>query len=218
MPQWFPNPPPSTSTPPPRSSPSPAADWVGHALACQCRNGFQIRRSQLPRRRRSVRLTCSTEAACRFVLQFIPIFARRDDFVGQVGNLRPIGNRPACSATNSGPSPAPKRPAALWGRLATCGRLSIGLFAQPRASFWWGIALACQCRNRPKIRRSQLPRRRRGVRLHLLHRSGSRQCTTIHSNLRAPRRFYTTSSKSLKRCGAGWQPAADWQSACRQRL
>jgi hypothetical protein len=41
-----------------------------------------------------------------FVLQFIPIFARRDDFVGQVGNLRPIGNRPACSARNSGPTHA----------------------------------------------------------------------------------------------------------------
>jgi hypothetical protein len=45
-----------------------------------------------------------------------------------------------------------------------------------------------------------------------------KRCTTIHSNLRAPRRFYTASSKSLKRCGAGWQPAADWQSACLQRL
>jgi hypothetical protein len=42
-----------------------------------------------------------------------------------------------------------------------------------------------------------------------------KRCTTIHSNLRAPRRFCATSSKSLKRCGAGWQPAADWQSACR---
>jgi hypothetical protein len=41
-----------------------------------------------------------------FVLQPIPFFARRDDFVGQVGNLRPIGNRPACSARNSGPTPA----------------------------------------------------------------------------------------------------------------
>jgi primary-amine oxidase len=30
-------------------------------------------------------------------------------------------------------------------------------------------------------------------------------CTTVHSNLRAPRRFYTTSSRLLKRCGAGWQ-------------
>jgi len=35
------------------------------------------------------------------------------------------------------------------------------------------------------------------------------ECTTIHSNLRAPRRFYTTSSKSLKRCGAGWQPVGN---------
>jgi hypothetical protein len=30
----------------------------------------------------------------RFVLLSIPFFARRDDFVGQVGNLRPIVNRP----------------------------------------------------------------------------------------------------------------------------
>jgi len=45
-----------------------------------------------------------------------------------------------------------------------------------------------------------------------------KRCITTHPNLRAPRRFYTTSSKSLKRCGAGWQPAADWQSACLQRL
>jgi hypothetical protein len=28
---------------------------------------------------------------------------------------------------------------------------------------------------------------------------------SIHFNLRAPRRFYTTASRLLKLCGAGWQ-------------
>ena len=60
-----------------------------------------------------------------FVLQPIPFFARRDDFVGQVGNLRPIGNRPACSARNSGPTPASFAARRYVGRVGkTCGRLS----------------------------------------------------------------------------------------------
>jgi hypothetical protein len=43
-----------------------------------------------------------------FVLLFICFFARRDDsIVGQIVNLRPIGNRPAGSAYRSQGSPAP---------------------------------------------------------------------------------------------------------------
>src|SRR5580704_1980033 len=40
-----------------------------------------------------------------FVLLSIPLFARRDDFVGQVGNLRRIVNPPAGSEHNTGESP-----------------------------------------------------------------------------------------------------------------
>src|SRR5580704_8599370 len=40
-----------------------------------------------------------------FVLLSIPFFARRDDFVGQVGNLRRIVNPPAGSEHNAGESP-----------------------------------------------------------------------------------------------------------------
>jgi len=49
-------------------------------------------------------------------------------FVGQVGNLRRIANPPA--ATN----------ATMWGRLATCGRLAIGL---PRATANLSAPTAC---------------------------------------------------------------------------
>ena len=42
----------------------------------------------------------------RHVLLSIPFFARRDDFVGQVGNLRPIGNRPALWGGQSWLQPA----------------------------------------------------------------------------------------------------------------
>ena len=42
-------------------------------------------------------------------------------------------------------------------------------------------------------------------RFHTTSSNSLKRCTTIHSNLRAPRRFYTTSSRLLKRGGAGWQ-------------
>jgi hypothetical protein len=40
-------------------------------------------------------------------------------------------------------------------------------------------------------------------------------CITISLFLRAPRRSCAAASWMPKQCGAGWQPAADWQSACR---
>ena len=53
-----------------------------------------------------------------FVLPAIPFAARRDDFVGQVANLRPIVNRPAASCHVCFLC----GDAAMWGRLPTCGR------------------------------------------------------------------------------------------------
>ena len=52
------------------------------------------------------------------VLLHFCFFARRDDFVGQVGNLRPIVNRPA-----------------LWGGQSWLSRLSAGFFAFAAGQF-----------------------------------------------------------------------------------
>jgi len=62
------------------------------------------------------------------VLVSIHLFARRDDFVGRVGNLRPIVNRPSGITYNASNS---LRLAAMWGRSVTCGRLAIGLSRHP---------------------------------------------------------------------------------------
>src|SRR5580704_13414319 len=48
---------------------------------------------------------CGAGFQNRFVLLSLPFFARRDDFVGQVGNLRRIVNPPAGSEQNAGESP-----------------------------------------------------------------------------------------------------------------
>ena len=62
---------------------------------------------------------------CRNVLLSISFVARRDDFiVGQVGNLRPIVNRPAGSAHSAEGSPSP---------LATCRY--VGQAILPAAAF-----------------------------------------------------------------------------------
>ena len=59
---------------------------------------------------------------------FVHLFARRDDFVGQVVNLRPIVNRPSAITYKCQHR---LRLAAMLGRLATCGRLGIGLSPDP---------------------------------------------------------------------------------------
>jgi hypothetical protein len=69
---------------------------------------------------------------CRNVLLSISFVARRDDFiVGQVGNLRPIVNRPAGSAHSAEGSPSP---------LATCRY--VGQAILPAAAFQAALCLA----------------------------------------------------------------------------
>ena len=68
--------------------------------------------------------TISPVAGVRYALHCLPIFARRDDFVGQVGNLRRIVNPPAPGNEANAQFAAGRH----VGQVAkTCGRLSIGL-------------------------------------------------------------------------------------------
>jgi len=69
----------------------------------------------------------------RFVLLSIPIVARRDDFVGQVVNLRPIVNRPSGGNRNSGDTPAPFAPRRYVGQV---GRGTLWVRPIVNRPFW----------------------------------------------------------------------------------
>jgi hypothetical protein len=74
--------------------------------------------------------------------------AQRRFFVGQVVNLRPIGNRPAGSAYKGGQRQCCSLLAAMRSRLAICGELSIRLPVG---------ALTCKTSPKPGNQTANLP-------------------------------------------------------------
>jgi hypothetical protein len=132
----------------------------------------------------------------------------RRSIVGQVANLRPIGNRPVATpnlfstgcAGLSTVQPAFSRLACSRGALSFCrrrlSREPLGYYPCPmpffacRDDFVGQIANLQPIDNRPPAGHGETSAPSCGLSL----------CTTIHTLLRAPRRF----------CGAGCQPAADW--------